>query len=122
MALNFTALQNLTPLNFSTANLTDVNNMVPNMINTTNASTQSYLGLGILISVFLVLVFTIFRDDGDIRMDITRSIMLSSGFCSILGIVLLISNIIGSFIHVMWFIGIFAISLVSTYMLKKKGM
>ncbi len=119
--VNLTALQNLTSLSFDTTNLTDSQNIIPNMISNTDNITQGYFGLGIMIIVFLVLLYTTFRQDGDIRMDITRSLMLSSGFTSILGLVMIVTGFITSFVHLMWFLSIFIISIMILFNLKRKG-
>ena len=113
--------QNMTPLSINTTQLNDINNIVPILINNADTQTEGYLGLGILIIVFFILVFLSFRDDGEIRLDILRSILLSSGFCSILGVIMLVTNFISSFVHVMWFFVIFVISVIFVYNLKLKG-
>lgn len=118
--MNLSYLQNMTPLNISTTNLTS-NNLIPNLITGANTSSDGYLGLGIMISIFVVLVFTLYRDDSDTRVDIFRSLMLSSGFVSIIGVILFASNIVTSFVHVMWFIVIFIISFIFVMLQRQKG-
>jgi hypothetical protein len=110
----------MTPLNISTTNLTS-NDLIPNLIAGANGNSDGYLGLGIMLSIFIVLVFTLYRDDLDMRVDILRAVMLSSGFVSILGIIMFASNIITSFVHIMWFIVIFIISFIFVMLQRQKG-
>lgn len=119
--MNINYLANATTLNINTTNLTNAENLVPTMINNAAGITDGYFGLAIMMSMFLVLLFTFFRDDGDTRTDIMRSIMMSSGFVSIIGLIMLISGLIGSFMHVMWFLTIFIISFIITFLNKQKG-
>lgn len=110
----------MTPLNISTTNLTS-NELIPNLISGANTNSEGYLGLGIMLSIFIVLVFTLYRDDSETRVDILRSIMMASGFVSILGIIMFASNIITSFVHIMWFIVIFIISFIFVMLQRQKG-
>ena len=119
--MNINYFTNTTTLNINATNLTDATNLVPTLITNSATVTDGYFGLGIMISMFLVLLFTYFRDDGDTRVDIMRSIMMSSGFVSIIGLIMLISGLIGSFMHVMWFLTIFIISFIITFLNKQKG-
>jgi hypothetical protein len=114
---------NITELNLNmTTTLNNPDNLTVTLINTADTSTQGYLGLGIMLIMFIVLTFTIFRQDKDIKMDIARSIMLSSGFVSIVGFIATLSNIFSSFTHVTWFFMVFLFSLLGVYVLKKKNL
>lgn len=119
--MNISALQNMTPLNLNTTAFSSPNDIIPTMLTNANTTSDGYLGLGIMLSIFIVLVFAMFRDDGDMRLDILRSIMMSSGFVSIIGLILLVSSITTSFVHVMWFITIFIISFIFVMLLRQKG-
>lgn len=120
--VNFSGLNNMTSLSINTSSLSDSNQIIPVLISNTNDVSNGYFGLGFMIATFIVLLILMFKDDGDIRMDISRSLMLSAGFTSILGVLLLVPGIVSSFQHVSWFIIIWSISLVSIYYLKKKGL
>lgn len=122
MTLNLEALKNMTPLEFNTSGITNPETTITTLISNSNTVSEGYFGLGIMILIFAVLVYVTFRQDGDIRLDISRSILFSSGITSIIGIVLLVTPIISSFIHVMWFLTIFIIMLVVVFNLKRKGL
>ena len=113
---------NITQIEINTTMLTNPYEVTRNIIDTSNEVTTGYLGIGILLPIFLVILFFAFKSDGDIRMDITRSIMWSSGFVSIIGVIMLVSNIITSFTHVMWFLSIFIISIIAILFMKKKNL
>ena len=115
---------NMTELNLSniTDNLNDPAVISQVLIDNTDVVTKGYFGLGVMLITFIVLVMIIFRDDGDIKMDIARSIMFSSGFTTIIGVICLVLDIFSSFVHVMWFFVIFLVSIISILYLKKKGL
>jgi pheromone shutdown protein TraB len=121
--MNFDYLKNnITELSINTSNLTNPYEISNNISQTADNMSGGYLGLGIMVIMFFVFVFLLFRDDGEIRMDIARSIMLSSGFVSIVGVLLLVIGWTSSFVHVMWFVTIFVISVISVVFMKKKGL
>lgn len=117
-------LQNMTTINMTniTDNLQDPTLITGALIDAADTSSEGYFGLVIMLIMFIVLLFTLFRDDGDLKIDIARSIMFSSGIVSIVGFISLTLNIFSSFTHVMWFFVIFIISIVSILFLKKKGL
>ena len=119
--VNFSGLNNMTPLSINTSGLSNSNEIIPVLIANTNTSTDGYYGLMFMLAVFIVLIIMMFRDDGDIRMDIARTLMLSAGFTSILGVLLLIPGIVSSYQHVAWFVVLWAVTLIAIYYLKKKG-
>jgi len=122
MKINFDALNNMTPPVFNTTDISTPEEAVNTIVTTSNDVSGGYLGLGIMLAMFIVLVFALFRQDGDIRLDIARSLLISSGFVSIVGIIMLATNLVSSFVHVMWFLTIFLIMLVIVYNLKRKGL
>lgn len=123
--VNWEYLQNnMTEINVS--NLTDPlkepSNTLPFLLSNAETTAEGYFGLFIIMAVFFVLTFVIFDKSGDIRLNISRSILISSGFSTIVGLILIISNITSNWVHVMWFFTIFIISTISVYVLKKKGL
>lgn len=119
--VNLSALQDLTPLTFNSTNLTDSENLIPNLIANTDSVSQGYFGLAVMLGIFIMLFYVSFRQDGDIRMDLTRSIMISSGFSTLFGLVMLVTGLSSSFVHFMWFLSTFMISILILFNLKKKG-
>lgn len=115
---------NMTQINFSsiTNSVSDPKLVTQALIDNADTASSGYLGLGIMTITFIVFIIMLFRDDGDIKMDIARTIMLSSGFTFILGLIGLVLNIFSSFVHVMWYFVIFLLSLLSVLVLKKKGL
>ena len=122
MAINWSSLTNMTAINFNTTALSDPTEITTHLIDNADMVSEGYLGLGIMIVTFLVLLVLLYRDDGDIKLDIVRSIMLSGGFTLILGVVGLSLNIFSSFTHAMWFFIIFGCSVIAILFLKKKNL
>lgn len=121
MAINWDSLNNVTALIFNTSQLSNSAELTNTLVDNADVVSGGYFGLGVMLIMFIVLLVFIFKDDGDIKMDIARSIMLSSGFTTILGVIALVLDIFSSFTHVMWFFVIFVFSLISVLFLKKKG-
>ena len=119
--MNLTALTDMTPIVFNTTDITNPETAIPTLITTSNDVSEGYFGLGIMIAIFIVLLYTSFRQDGDIRLDISRSILMASGFSSIVGIILLATPITSSFVHVMWFLTIFIVMVVVMFNIKRRG-
>lgn len=92
------------------------------LLNNVDTSSQGYFGLGIMTVVFLVLVFASFDKSGEIKLSILKSISVGSGFSTIIGLILIVSNIASSWVHVVWFFVIFVISIIGSYITKKKGL
>ena len=122
MAINWDSLNNITDIVINTSELTSPAELTNTLIDNADVVSEGYFGLGVMIIMFIVLLIILFKDDNDIRMDIARSIMLSSGFTTILGVIALVLDIFSSFTHVMWFFIIFVFSLISVLFLKKKGL
>jgi len=120
--VDFSKLNNLTTLTYDTSNLTESSQAIETLINNSDTATGGYFGLGVLLVSFIILTFMIYRDDGDIRLDILRSMLISSGFIFIIGIFGLVLNIFSNYTHVLWFAVIFIVSLISVYYLKKKNL
>lgn len=119
--VNWSQLNNLTPPSFNTTDLTNMEEIVPIMLTAVDDTTQGYFGLGVMSVMFLVMTFAMFREDGDIRLDILRTLMISSGFTSIIGLILLVIGVSTSFVHLMWFMSLFILTSLMLYITKKRG-
>jgi len=108
-------------LDFNTSMITDNEQMIPVMVDNANTVTEGYLGLGLLTVLFIVLTYANYKQDDDIRLDIVRSLLIASGFTSIIGIIAIVSGLITSFQHVVWFVLIFLINIIAVYFIKRKG-
>jgi hypothetical protein len=119
--VNFSVLGNMTTLTLNNSLINNSDELIVTSINNANSITGNYLGLGILIVIFLFFIVYTYRDDMGIRLDITRSLVFSSGITSCIGILLLVLGYINSFQHVVWFVVIFFLSFMSIYFIKQKG-
>ena len=122
MVINWSSLNSIPELTFNTTEIQNTAEFTNTLINNADVVSQGYFGLGVMLIMFLVLLVLLYKNDSDIRMDIARSIMISSGFTTIVGLIALGLNIFSSFTHVMWFFTIFIISIISILFLKKKGL
>lgn len=119
--VDLTLLSNTTTLNINMSLVNDSTTMLPNMISNANDVTDGYFGLGVMIVLFIALLFILYKDTGDIRLDTSRSMLVASGIVMIIGLIALYSGIFYSFQHVGWFFLIFLLNLMFIYIQKKKG-
>lgn len=120
--VNMSAFTTMTDLTFNSTNLTDSENIVPNIISTADTVSQGYFGLTVMLGVFIIMFFISFKQDGDIRMDMVRSLMFASGFSSIIGTIMLVTGLSSSFVHLMWFLTTFILSILILFNLKRKDL
>lgn len=119
--VNISYLQNLTPLEFNNSVIDDPLTIIPDMVANTNTLSQGYWGLGVMTVIFVFFIWVTFKTSGDIRFGFLRSVLVSSGFTSLVGLIAIVSGLFTSYIHVLWFINIFIISVVLMYFAKRQG-
>lgn len=120
--VNFSALNNLTPINISTDLINQANETIPNIIENANTTSDGYLGLLVLLTIFVFMTYILFKDDGFFRLDFVRSLVFSSGIALFIGVIMIVSRLITNYQHVVWFAILFSIAVISSYYLKKKGL
>lgn len=113
--MNITALQNITPFSVNNTLINNSQDLTTNIVNNANSVSGGYFGLGILLITFFVLMIFLMTDQDVFRLDFLSSLVLSSGFCLVLGITLLVGDLISSYQHVMWFAILFMVAVVSKY-------
>lgn len=120
--MNFSRLANITPLDLNLSERINSDNLVPSLIDGANETTGGYFGLGVMLIIFLAFTVIMYKQDGDIALDIMRSMFISSGFATIMGVILLVSNISTSLRHVLWFLTLFVLLYFMIREIKKKGL
>lgn len=123
MAINLSKLGNITPFELNTTIISEgQTELVDNIVQNANTTSDGYLGLVILTLIFLVLSYEFYRNDGDFRLDTARGILKASGWTFLLGIVLIVSDLIGDFKPVVWFGIIWLVSGIVMLFLKRKNL
>ncbi len=115
MAINLTALNNITPFEVNTSLINESSTLAPNLISNANTLTNGYFGLGIMMVLFIFLMIILMQDNEVFKLRFSQALNVASGLTLLLGIVMFISNLISSYQHLMWFAIIFMISLLLTY-------
>tara|TARA_R100001591_G_scaffold80768_1_gene87837 strand:+ start:1666 stop:2019 length:354 start_codon:yes stop_codon:yes gene_type:complete len=113
--MNLSNLNNITPYTVNNTLINETENIVPNLITNTNTLTDGYFGLGIMVVLFLFLLIILMADQEVFRLKFSNAFVASSGITLLVGIIMLVSNLITSFSHVLWFAILFAISLVIVF-------
>jgi len=116
--VNLTALNNLTNPEFNTTILNNSESVMRSTMDNANSATDGYYGLIILTLICLFMFYVMFREDSFFRYDMLKSGMISTGICVILGIVMILSDIISSWQHVMWFGIVFVIFVIAAFIQK----
>jgi hypothetical protein len=123
IGLNLSALQNITAPSYSDFNIstdpTQIANQIPEKA---NLVTNNFLGLSIMIALFLYLVFKL----GDVLglkgqpFSTIRSVGISAGIVSIIGFQMIMIGYFTEFYHVIIFVTIFLVSLLWVYLEDKR--
>lgn len=123
MAINLSKLKDIQPFELNTSVLGNSSQeLLDNMITNANVTSDDWLGLIILSVLFLFLVYEFFKNDGDFRLDLVRTMIKSSGWTFIFGIVMIVSKIITKFEPVVWYGIVFTIFGISAMALKRKNL
>jgi len=116
--VNLSKLQEIEPINLS-INLTD-SDLLGTAVSSANETTGGYLGLGIGIVIYIFLMYIATKEGSLISLDFIKSSVFSSGIVIVVMLLMLGLNMISNFMHLMWFVVIFIISLLISYVLKDK--
>jgi len=116
--VNLSALQDIQPINLS-VNLTDPN-ILNTAVTTANETTGGYLGLGIGIVLYITLVYISTQEGSVLSLDFIKASVFSSGVVIVIMLLMLGLDLVSSFVHLMWFVVIFLLSLIASYILKDK--
>ena len=113
--MNLSALNNITPYTVNNSLINETTEIGANLISNGNTQTQGYLGLGIMITLFLVLLIILMADQDIFRLPFINSLIASSGLTLLVGITLLVSDIASSYQHVMWIAIIFIVAILGKF-------
>jgi len=119
MAMNLSNINN-TPLDLNLSLFTD-GNMVLNVADAANTTTEGYYGVFILFIFYLFILYELNKETGLSRLDLIKSSVAASGFVFIIGAVLLVAGLITALYSVIWFGLILLISLYLSFGQKENG-
>ena len=119
--VNLSALNNISELTINTTVLESAENIIPNTATIANTESGGWFGVGVLLIFFIILIITLFRQDGDIRLDIVRSVFKASGLTFVFAVVMSVSNLISTIKPVLWFGTIFILMTMLLAYLKSKN-
>jgi uncharacterized membrane protein len=118
--VNLTKLNNLSEFNFNNSLINDSTQITENIISTANTQSDGYFGLIVLTIIFLYLLYELMREDGFFRQDFVSSGIFASGIVIIIGIIMIVSTLITSYQHLIWYVIIFTLFLISSYFVKNR--
>lgn len=120
--VNISAINNLSTFEFNTSSINNTQNITENIVQTANTSSDGYIGLIIMLLLYLWLTYVLTKEDGLFRLDFVKGNIYSTGIVVIIGFALIIGNLISEFRHVIWFVTLFTVWVVAGYYLKKKNL
>lgn len=118
---NLNNLQNIgsPDLNFSAFNsTTEIPQTMFNVVKETTGDLWFFISI---LGIFIFFSWLFYLIKGDFQMDVARTILISSTFCLIITIGLLVSDWINSILPLIWFSTIVFVSFIAVYSLKKRG-
>lgn len=113
--MNISNLNNITPLEINNSLINNTSEIVPNLVSNANILTDGYFGLGMMLVMFLFLLIILMAEQEVFRFKFSTALVASSGITLLFGIILLLTNTISNYQHLMWFAIIFLISLIMKY-------
>lgn len=121
MAADLYNLANIQPLDLNTTGLNNSSIIVTTIFETTyQAVGDVWFFIGIW-SLFILFGWLFYRREENFGFDVSRSLAISSTFCLIISIAVLLSGWIKSVYPLFWFTTIVFISTVGVYAMKQKG-
>lgn len=118
--LNWLA-DNATPLELNTSVLGNVNSASTNLVVNADNVSGGFFGLGVMICIFVYLIIKTSSQEGAIRMELPRSLQLSSGLTFVVGYLMNISGLVSSYDHALWFFSLFVMATIWVYYLKRSN-
>lgn len=120
--INLDALNNIQPINLTFEGLNSSSSIISIVQNVTKEEVGNFwFNISIFI-IFLFMIYIFYRQDKKIILDITRSVLISSGWCLFISVAFLLSKWIDTILPVVWFTTIFFISFIGVLGLKPKSL
>lgn len=113
--MDLTALNNITPYQVNNTLLNNTEEIGLNLINNANTTTGDYFGLGIMITIFIILLLFLMTEQDFFRLNFLQALTASSGFVLIIGAVGIVTGMFANLYHVFYFAIIFMIAILSTF-------
>ena len=118
---NLSQLQNAQALNLSIGNFTDATAATDTLVTTTQSSIGNFWFTMAIVVIFLFLVYMLYRPDKNIQLDLSRSVLISSGVCFFVSTGFLLGGLITTLDPVIWFSSLIFIFGLITARLQSRG-
>lgn len=116
--VNLDNLQNINTINITT-NLTG-DAFLDTAVTSANTQTDGFFGLIIGIAIYISIMYMATKQDSLFALDFIKASVLGSGLTLTFMILLLALDMISSYVHLMYFVIIFIISVVIAYVMREK--
>ena len=121
MAANLYNLQNIQPLELNTTGLNDTSTIANTIFATTyNAVGDAWFTFSIF-GLFIFFNWLFYRPQENFKFDVSRSLLISSGFCFFISVSVLLGGWIKTVYPLIWFSSLTFIAFILVYNLKQKG-
>lgn len=121
MAADLYNLVNIQPLVLNTTGLNDTSTIVSTIFETTRNAVGDMWFFFSIWALFIFFNWLMFKREESFGYDISRSALISSGFCFFISVSVLLSGWINSIYPIIWFSTITFLSFIAVYGLKQKG-
>lgn len=118
---NLSQLNNIEPLNLSIGDLSSSSAAIDTLMTTPLDEVGNFWFHASIILIFLILNWYFYKKDTNIQLDISRSILTSSGWCFFISAAFLLGGIISTIFPLFWFSSLILLSWLSVRSLKKQG-
>lgn len=119
--IDLSQLQNVQPLTLQMGELNTSSGAISALIDTTKDEVGNFWFSSSIMLIFLIFNWYFYRKDADFQLDISRSILMSSGWCFFISASFLLGGIVTTIYPILWFSTLTLLSWVSVKNLQTKG-
>jgi hypothetical protein len=119
--VNLSALDNIAPFVLNSTVLENIEETIPRTVENVNVATNGAFGIWISLMFFLIITIALFRKDQDIRLDIIRTLFMSTGLTTIVMLIMTVSGLVSTIKPLLWYMTIFILLAMLVQYLRSKN-
>lgn len=117
-----TQLENYTVDNFvlNTTLIDNSSELVNNIATNASPASDGFFGIGIMVAMYLVLAYYLYRSDEAFRLDFPKASLFASGFALGVGIIMFSLGWIGNYRHLLWIGIVYLLSFIVSWSMNRR--